>query len=107
VRSADLPAGLTVLLESEESGLCLVDDPARRALHMLNHLEYDTLTLDTEYRRDGSGPVPRHYYRNDDPANLPRNTWRTHGHQLFGNWINEVYQTTPFDLADVGAALQV
>lgn len=107
VRVADLPAGLTVLLESEESGLCLVDDPARRALHMLNHLEYDTLTLDTEYRRDGSGPVPRHYYRNDDPANLPRNTWRTHGHQLFGNWINEVYQTTPFDLADVGGDVTV
>jgi homoserine O-succinyltransferase/O-acetyltransferase len=21
---------------------------------------------------------------------------------LFGNWINEVYQTTPYDLAEIG-----
>lgn len=101
VRGADLPAGLTVLLDSDEVGPCLIDDPARRALHMFNHLEYDTLTLDTEYRRDGERIMPRHYYPNDDPAQLPRNTWRTHGHQLFGNWINEVYQTTPFDLKDI------
>jgi hypothetical protein len=23
-------------------------------------------------------------------------------HLLFGNWINEIYQTTPFDLAAIG-----
>ncbi|MBC7282919.1 MAG: homoserine O-succinyltransferase, partial [Hoeflea sp.] len=22
---------------------------------------------------------------------------------LFGNWINQVYQTTPFDMNDIGA----
>jgi len=102
IRAADLPAGLAVLLDSDEVGPCLVDDPAHRAIHMFNHLEYDTLTLDTEYRRDGERIVPRHYYPHNDPAQLPRNTWRTHGHQLFGNWINEVYQTTPFNLDDIG-----
>lgn len=101
VRREDLPETVKVLLDSDEVGPCLVDDPARRALHMFNHLEYDTLTLDTEYRRDGERIVPRHYYPQDNPAQLPRNTWRTHGHQLFGNWINEVYQTTPFDLEDI------
>jgi len=102
VRAGDLPAGLRVLLDSEEVGACLVDDPARRALHMFNHLEYDTLSLDTEYRRDGARVLPKYYFPDDDPAQLPRNTWRTHGHQLFGNWINEVYQTTPFDRDDIG-----
>lgn len=102
IRREDLPPQLTLLLDSAEVGPCLIDDPAQKALHMLNHLEYDTLTLDTEYRRDGERVLPRHYYPGDDPAQLPRNTWRTHGHQLFGNWINEVYQTTPFDLARIG-----
>jgi hypothetical protein len=29
--------------------------------------------------------------------------WRSHAHLLFANWINEVYQTTPFDLNAVGS----
>ncbi|NDG51059.1 MAG: homoserine O-succinyltransferase, partial [Rhodospirillales bacterium] len=104
LRAADLPAGrgLAVLAESEETGLCLVDDPAHRAAHMLNHLEYDTLTLAGEYARDDGRSLPRHYFPGDDPVALPCNTWRGHGHLLFGNWINETYQTTPFDRADIG-----
>ena len=104
VRGEDLPAGrgLTVLAESTESGLCLVDDPAHCAVHMLNHLEYDTLTLANEYARDEARTLPLHYFPGDDSAAAPRNTWRGHGHLLFGNWINETYQTTPFDRGDIG-----
>ena len=104
VRAGDLPvgSGLVVLAESDEAGLCLVDDPAHRALHMLNHLEYDTLTLANEYSRDQGAYVPRHYFPGDDPAAAPLNTWRGAGHILFGNWINQVYQTTPFDPARIG-----
>lgn len=104
VRAADLPEGrgLRVLADSAETGLCLIDDPAHRALHMVNHLEYDTLTLAGEYARDEGGYMPRHYFPGDDPQAAPVNTWRGHGHLLYGNWINETYQTTPFDLADVG-----
>jgi homoserine O-succinyltransferase len=104
VRKADLPQGrgLTVLADSDEAGLCLIDDPAHRALHMLNHLEYDTLTLAGEYARDAGAYLPAHYFPGDDPAARPINTWRGAGHILFGNWINEVYQTTPFDPALIG-----
>lgn len=104
VRAEDLPEGrgLTVLADSDETGLCLIDDPAHRALHMFNHLEYDTLTLAREYARDEGAYVPAHYFPGDDPQAAPRNTWRGHGHILFGNWINEVYQTTPFDRAAIG-----
>ena len=104
VRAEDLPRdrGLTVLATSDEVGLCLVDDPAHRSLHMLNHLEYDTLTLAGEYARDQGAYVPAHYFPGDDPAVRPVNTWRGHGHILFGNWINEVYQTTPFDRSMIG-----
>jgi homoserine O-succinyltransferase len=105
VREADLPAGrgLAVLADSADSGLCLIDDPAHRVVHMLNHLEYDTLTLANEYARDSGQYLPKGYFPGDDPLATPHNTWRGHGHLFYGNWINETYQTTSFDRAEIGA----
>jgi homoserine O-succinyltransferase len=106
---ADLPAdkGLEVLMESDEAGLCLINDPARRSLYMFNHIEYDTTSLSDEYFRDVTAgkpiELPANYFPGNDPSRPPQNRWRSHAHLLFGNWINEVYQTTPFDLAKIGA----
>lgn len=108
VRREDLPrnGGVSVLMESDETGLCLLDDPERRALHMFNHVEYDSVTLAEEYFRDLGAdpetPLPRNYFPGDDPMREPQNCWRSHAHLLFGNWINQIYQTTPFDLRDIG-----
>ena len=108
VRKADLPkdAGLEILMESDEMGLCLINDPAHRALYMFNHIEYDTRSLAEEFERDVAAKkpikVPNNYYPDDNPGVTPVNRWRSHAHLLFGNWINEVYQTTPFDLKDIG-----
>jgi homoserine O-succinyltransferase/O-acetyltransferase len=108
VRRSDIPAanGLRVLLESPEVGPCLLEDPARRSLHMFNHLEYDTDSLRDEYVRDlDKGEpiaVPHGYFPGDDPRRTPVNRWRGHAHLLFANWINQIYQTTPFELAHIG-----
>ena len=108
-RVADLPdgTGLEVLMHSDEVGPCLIHDPAHRALYMFNHLEYDSDTLKQEYDRDveAGTPIalPVNYYPDDDPSRAPENRWRSHAHLLFGNWINELYQTTPFDLDTIGA----
>ena len=108
VRREDLPADgrLKVLLESDESGLCLLEDAQQRALHMFNHLEYEAGTLAEEYVRDAAkdpaAPLPAHYFPGDDPTRAPSNRWRSHAHLLFANWINEIYQTTPFDLEAIG-----
>lgn len=107
VRRPDLPesAGLEVLAESDETGLCLINDPSKRTLYMFNHLEYDTLSLDREFKRDQAGKrlihLPENYYPSDDPSQLPENLWRSHAHLLFGNWISEIYQTTPFDISEI------
>jgi len=104
VRREDIApdSGMTVLAESEEAGLCLLDDPRFRSLHMFNHVEYDTTSLADEYHRDAAlaegVPVPANYFPGDDPTRAPENRWRSHAHLLFGNWINQIYQTTPFDL---------
>jgi homoserine O-succinyltransferase len=102
----DARSGLTTLLSSDEAGPCLVEDPAHRALYIFNHFEYDSGTLKQEYDRDiaegVSINVPRNYYPNDDPSQTPQNRWRSHAHLLYGNWINEIYQSTPFELARIG-----
>ena len=108
MRRADLPnsSGLTVLAESDEAGLCLLDDPTHQALYMFNHIEYDTHSLAEEYFRDvdAGKPIamPANYFPKDDPTRSPENRWRSHAHLLFGNWINQVYQTTAFDPAEIG-----
>jgi homoserine O-succinyltransferase/O-acetyltransferase len=107
-RASDLPktSTLEVLMESDEKGLCLINDPANRFLYMFNHIEYDTESLAEEYFRDVKAgkkiDAPANYFPNNDPTNKPQNRWRAHAHLLFGNWINQVYQTTPFDLKGIG-----
>jgi homoserine O-succinyltransferase/O-acetyltransferase len=102
----DAAPGLVTLIASHEVGPCLVEDAAHRALYIFNHLEYDSGTLKEEYDRDVAAGkpinVPCNYYPNDDPALTPANRWRSHAHLLYGNWINEIYQTTPFDIARIG-----
>ena len=98
--------GLKVLLRSEETGPCLVEDSAHNALYIFNHFEYDSTTLKQEYDRDVANGteinVPGNYYPQDDPSLVPQNRWRSHAHLLYGNWINEIYQTTPFELDNIG-----
>jgi homoserine O-succinyltransferase len=107
VRRQDLPQdrSLRILVESDETGLCLVDDPLCRSLHMFNHFEYDSTTLADEYARDTAGgveiAVPENYFPGDDRSRPPENRWRSHAHLLFGNWVNEIYQTVPFDWVKV------
>ena len=97
---------LEILLDSNEVGPCLIEDKEKRFLFLLNHLEYDSNTLNTEYLRDKNSEksfqVPRNYFPNDDPKLNPINRWRSHAHLLYGNWINEIYQTTPFDIEKIG-----
>lgn len=102
-----LPDSLKILIDNDEIGVCLLDDPEHRAVHLLNHFEYDSRSLADEFERDRKAgldtPLPVHYYPDDDPDREPPNRWRSHGHLLFQNWINEIYQTTPFNMEMIGA----
>jgi homoserine O-succinyltransferase len=108
VRREDIPdkPGLHILAESPESGLCLMEDLAHRAVYMFNHLEYDVDTLKREYERDLAAGVeidiPKYYFPDDDPAKPPVNQWRAYAHLLFWNWIYEIYENTPYDISKIG-----
>ena len=112
VRREDLPdvPGLSVLLDSDEAGLCLIRDEARRHIYMFNHLEYDTTTLADEFHRDIVAgmkiQLPANYFPQDDPARPPVNKWRAHANVLISNWVNVLYQSTSFELEGIPAPRQ-
>ncbi len=97
---------LIVLAESEEAGIhiAVTDDYSR--IFIMGHSEYDPLTLKGEYDRDVSQNkpinIPKNYYPNDDPSKPPYVKWRSHANLLFKNWINIIYQETPYEINDIG-----
>jgi len=108
MRHADIPAdsGISVLMDSPETGLCLLNDPQHYALHCFNHIEYDADTLADEYFRDRDAGknihLPKNYFPGDCDTLRPKNQWRPHAHLLFGNWITQIFQTTPSDPHKIG-----
>jgi homoserine O-succinyltransferase len=99
---------LDLLVDCEKTGPCLLQDAGRRSLFMFNHVEYDSFSLKEEFDRDRAQhipiAVPHNYFPGDDPSRPPLNRWRSHAHLLFGNWINQVYQSTPYLLEEIGTA---
>ena len=97
---------LTLLSESEESGVYMAMSRGGREFYITGHSEYSPYTLSDEYIRDlNKGlpiSVPHNYYRNNDPAQGPVVRWRGHANLLFTNWLNYyVYQATPFNIEDI------
>ena len=108
VRKSDIEKvpELTLLSESEESGVYMVMARGGREFFITWHSEYSPYTLDTEYRRDlDKGlpiEMPLNYYRNNDPKEGPLVRWRGHANLLFSNWLNYfVYQQTPYDIREI------
>lgn len=97
---------LTVIAESEESGVSIVMARNGREFFVTGHLEYAPDTLDKEYKRDmgkrDDVEMPKNYYRGDNPDQGPIVTWRAHANLFFSNWINYyVYQETPYDISKI------
>ena len=94
-------SGLEILAFSKKSGIGMVRCPKTKDLFILNHLEYDAITLKEEFLRDKSEnietEIPENYFPNNDATKDPINRWRPYAFLLFTNFINEVYQDVPFD----------
>jgi homoserine O-succinyltransferase/O-acetyltransferase len=97
---------LNMLVDCPATGPSLLEHAPSRSVFMFNHVEYDSFSLKEEYERDvaaGSDiAIPHNYFPGDDPTRQPLNRWRSHAHLLFGNWVNQVYQSTPYDHAEIG-----
>ena len=113
VRREDIEAvpALKILASSQEAGVYAVSAKQNRQIFIMGHSEYDAMTLDAEYRRDKEKgldiAIPKNYYPQDDPSRSPVVRWRSCANLLYSNWLNYfVYQTTPYDLAQLEAAAE-
>ena len=96
---------LEILADSPQAGLYLAARRDGRQVFVTGHSEYDRETLQGEYLRDLERGlpirVPEHYYPGDDPSRTPAFLWRGHANLFYVNWLNHVYQETPYHLSDL------
>ena len=100
---------LRIIASSEEAGVYAVQTKHGRQIFVTGHSEYDPETLKNEYLRDKAAglpiDMPVNYFPGNDDTKAPLVKWRSHGNLLFSNWLNYfVYQTTPYDLMEIGEA---
>ncbi len=98
---------LKILSVSDDVGVYVVANLARRQFFITGHAEYDPYTLKNEYERDlraGLNPkIPQNYFPDNNPAREPVVKWRSVAHLLFANWLNYyVYQETPYEINSIG-----
>lgn len=93
---------LYVVAAGEETGSFVILAYSSRQIFVLGHTEYDRYELDKEYKRDvakGLNPkIPVNYYPDDDPSKQPILSWRSSSNSLYTNWLNVMYQETPYNL---------
>ena len=96
---------LYVVADSEECGSYIILACSSRQIFVTGHSEYDRYDLDKEYKRDlgrGLNPdVPVNYYPDNDPEKKPILSWRSGSNCIYSNWLNFVYQETPYVLEDL------
>jgi len=96
---------IEILADSEEAGVHIAASKDMKKIFMMGHCEYDRNTLNDEYQRDVKQGkkinIPKNYFKDNDPSQVPVVTWRAHANLLFKNIINTVYQITPFDIKNI------
>lgn len=94
---------LKILAESDDTGAHIISTKDKRRIFVQGHAEYDRETLKLEYDRDiRKGlriDVPKNYFKDDNPAKGIVVKWSGHGNLFFANWLNYIYQETPYDLS--------
>ncbi len=102
LKAIEAQTHLRVLSVSDEAGVNIVSSHDFKEIYVFGHMEYDADTLRGEYDRDiNKGldiEVPDHYFVNDDPSQDVIVTWRSVAHLFYANWLNLVYQKTPYVL---------
>ena len=97
---------LQILTTGEQAGSGLIATKDFSEVFILGHWEYVRNTLASEYERDiakglTNVPFPTNYYPHDNPKLAPLFSWRAHANLLWRNWLNWVYQTTPYVLDEI------
>lgn len=98
-------SNIEIISNCSETGVGLAYDAENIRVYLFKHPEYERHTIREEYLRDldkgDSVKLPQNYFPDNDPKQTPPMTWRAHRTLLFQNWLNLVYQGTPYDLKDL------
>ena len=101
---------LQVLSEGFDSGPALLATRDFHEVYVTGHFEYGRDTLANEFWRDFNKGlpirVPVNYFPDDDPEKQPIFTWRAHANLLYRNWLNWVYQMTPYELERIPEVIE-
>lgn len=92
---------IKVLAAGDQCGLSIAKSKDNKKFFFTGHSEYDRFTLRSEYLRDLEKGLPIkppvHYFIEGD-INRVNMKWRSTATLLFSNWLNYVYQVTPYIL---------
>ena len=106
--AVDACKALQVLSRSVENGINVCATKDLRRIFVLGHFEYDRYTLANEYYRDKQKnlpiEMPKFYFPENDTTQEPVFKWRSYAHLFYMNWLNIVYQDTPYDLTQLAPA---
>lgn len=101
---------LQTLAYGGQTGSSIVATPDLRSIYVTGHFEYGKYTLRDEYERDRKAgmsiKLPQNYYPHDDPSQEPILSWRSHANLLYRNWVNYVYQMTPYNLDEINSSYE-
>ncbi len=90
---------IKVLAVGDQCGLSIAKSKDNKKFFFTGHSEYDRFTLRSEYFRDLDKGLPInppvHYFIDGD-TNRVNMKWRSTATLLFNNWLNYVYQVTPY-----------
>ena len=92
---------IKVLAAGDQCGLSIAKSKDNKKFFFTGHSEYDRFTLRSEYLRDKEKGLPIkppvHYFIDGDIDRVNMK-WRSTATLLFNNWLNYVYQVTPYDI---------
>ena len=90
---------LKVLATSHRAGVSVISNLDHSQVFVLGHMEYDRDTLKKEYERDLAKGLdirrPFCYFADQSNDKINMN-WSSTSNLFYNNWLNFVYQTTPY-----------
>ena len=92
-------SALNILATSRQAGVSVISNATHKQVFVLGHMEYDRDTLKREYDRDVAKgmdiALPYRYFVDDSHEKINMN-WSSTANLFYNNWLNFVYQTTPY-----------
>ncbi|MBO4323476.1 MAG: homoserine O-succinyltransferase [Clostridia bacterium] len=92
------------IARSKRAGTAILRSTDEKFVFITGHAEYDRDTLEKEYKRDLDKGLkiapPENYYVNE-PFGEINMSWASTANLIYMNWLNFVYQTTPYNIEEI------